>query len=176
MTTNTNITVRTADNEITIIDASIVKFFVALKKMIADESHTAVIPLLDVTAPILRRIIAYCEHHIDDTYEEEPKDVPRSRIINDQWDIDFYANDKFDILIQFIHAARYLDVKPLHIMTCKMVAERLNAVANTCVISYEDTCAKFKEALGIESDYTEEEKEKIKRDDAWLWDNRFESV
>lgn len=42
----TNTTVKTADNEIIIIDKSVVKFFSTLDETIADDSHAVVISLL----------------------------------------------------------------------------------------------------------------------------------
>lgn len=174
MTTQySDITVLTSDEQNVTIKGEYVKFFITIKNMLDDISDMkTIIPLPNVNAAILNRIISYCEHHVDDVFEDEPEvkeGATRPCIIKDQWDIDFFANDKVDEVIHVIQAANYLDVKPLYIMACKTMAKRIKVVADTCNTSDEDTRQKFKTAFGIECDFSEEEKKKIAEENAWIY-------
>merc|ERR1712006_55274 len=97
---------------------------------------------------ILEKVIAYC------TYHTENKDVKEYE--TEAWDKQFAAVDD-DTLFSLILAANYLDIKPLLDLTCKTVADYIKG----------KTPEEIRIRFNIKNDFTPEEEEEVKRENAW---------
>lgn len=170
------IKVITSDEKEVTIDSKIIKFFVTLKNMIDDIKGTEYvnIPLPNVSYDVLNIIIEYCEHHVDDTFDEEPEPAVgkiRPCTIKDSWDVELMAKISHIKLAQILNASNYLDIKQMYSLGCKIFAKRLKAIADKCT-SIEDSRRRFKEEFEIECDFTEEEKAKIESENKWVYDSQ----
>ncbi|XP_060042473.1 S-phase kinase-associated protein 1-like [Erinaceus europaeus] len=108
-------------------DVEIAKQYVTIKIMLEDlgmddEGDDDPIPLPNVNAAILKKVIQCCTHHKDDTpppeddenKEKQTDDIP-------VWDQEFLKVDQ-GTSFELILAANYLDIKGLLDVTCKSVA------------------------------------------------------
>mmetsp|Transcript_42865 Transcript_42865/g.93118 ORF Transcript_42865/g.93118 Transcript_42865/m.93118 type:complete len:97 (+) Transcript_42865:130-420(+) len=66
--------------------------------------------------------------------------------------------EKID-LFEVVKAANYLDIKPLLDFTCKAVAEQIKAC---------ETPEAVRARFGIVNDFTPEEEEAVRRENAWV--------
>jgi len=84
------------------------------------------IPLHNVTAKILQKVVEYCKYHDEHPTPktEEKKDEKKTDDII-PWDKEFCSVDQAT-LFELILAANYLDIKPLLDLTCKTVANMIN--------------------------------------------------
>ena len=92
--------------------------------------------------PLMRRPLARQE-----SLPEDEKTV---------WDKDFVKVDD-ETLFNLILAANYLDIKPLLDLTCKTVADEIKG----------KTPEEIRVRFNIKNDFTPEEEEEVKRENAW---------
>eukprot|EP01122_Echinamoeba_exundans_P003573 TRINITY_DN13655_c0_g1_i1.p1 TRINITY_DN13655_c0_g1~~TRINITY_DN13655_c0_g1_i1.p1 ORF type:complete len:168 (-),score=65.28 TRINITY_DN13655_c0_g1_i1:173-676(-) len=133
---------------------------VTIKNMIEDlpDGEDNAIPLPNVTAAILEKIIAYCDYHWHHPMPitDEKKDERRTDDII-PWDRDF-CNVPQQTLFELILAANFLDIKPLLDLCCKTVANALKACKDP-----ED----IRKYLNIKNDFTPEEEEAARKENEW---------
>ncbi|KAI9346204.1 putative negative regulator sulfur controller-3 [Obelidium mucronatum] len=138
---------------------------VLLKNMLEDvgDSDDSPIPLPNVTAAILKKVLEYCEHHKTDPLPnpEEDKDNAPIRRGDDieEWDAQFIKVDN-EILFEIILAANYLDIKGLLDLGCKTVANMIKG----------KKAQEIRDMFNIENDFTPEEEEQIRRENEWAAD------
>ncbi|KAI9352998.1 putative negative regulator sulfur controller-3 [Zopfochytrium polystomum] len=137
---------------------------VLLKNMLEDVGDADTpIPLPNVTAKILKKVIEYCTHHKDDPIvvaENDAFDAARKRSDDiDEWDATYIKVDNEE-LFEIILAANYLDIKPLLDLGCKTVANMIKG----------KTAEQIREMFNIENDFTPEEEEQIRRENEWAAD------
>ncbi|CAB05516.1 Skp1-related protein [Caenorhabditis elegans] len=115
------------------------------------------IPLQKVTSTILEKIITWCEHHADD----EPKKVDENKKTVDisEWDAEFMKVDQ-GTLFEIILAANYLDIRGLLDVTTQNVANMMKG----------KTPSQIRTLFNIENDFSEEEREAMKKENAWCED------
>ncbi|CED82499.1 s-phase kinase-associated protein 1a-like protein [Phaffia rhodozyma] len=158
------ITLETADKEEFLVDKEVAERSIMLKNMLEDvgESDMA-IPLPNVTANVLKKVLEYCEHHRNDplpTATDENTDENRRRVADIQdWDAKFISVDQ-EMLFEIILAANYLDIKPLLDVGCKTVANMIKG----------KTPDEIRKLFNIQNDFTPEEEEQIKRENEWAED------
>ncbi|CAG8823065.1 34407_t:CDS:2, partial [Racocetra persica] len=71
------------------------------------------IPLPNVSEKVLKKVLEWCEHHVNDPQPTNDDDDSRRRNTEiDDWDQRF-LNVEQDMLFEIILAANYLDIKPL---------------------------------------------------------------
>ncbi|KAI9223987.1 putative E3 ubiquitin ligase complex SCF subunit sconC [Blastocladiella britannica] len=126
-----------------------------------DDSHA--IPIPNVTARILNKVMEYCEHHKGDPIAEPDEDDlaeerRRSDDIED-WDAE-YINVEQEMLFEIILAANYLDIKALLDLGCKTVANMIKG----------KTTEEIRKTFNIQNDFTPEEEEQIRRENEWAED------
>jgi S-phase kinase-associated protein 1 len=120
-----------------------------------------------VSGPILAKVIEYCKHHRDDPptgHSEGDQDGGfgdgrGSSDDIDEWDLEFCKVDQ-GTLFEMILAANYLDIRPMLDLTCKAVA---NMIKNK-------TPEEIRKTFNIVNDFTPEEEEQVRRDNAWCED------
>ena len=112
--------------------------------------RTNAVPLKMIDSKVLSKVIEYCKYHHDAEAESRPEDVKNA------WDKDFVKVDD-ETLFNLILAANYLDIKPLLDLTCKTVADEIKG----------KTPEEIRVRFNIKNDFTPEEEEEVKRENAW---------
>ncbi|ORX47027.1 E3 ubiquitin ligase complex SCF subunit sconC [Hesseltinella vesiculosa] len=115
------------------------------------------IPLPNVTAKILRKVIEWCEHHLGDPVTNDENERRNTEI--DEWDQKFMEVDQ-ETLFDIILAANYLDIKPLLDVGCKTVANMIKG----------KTAEEIRKIFNIVNDLTPEEEAQIRKENEWAED------
>merc|ERR1712203_358818 len=112
-----SIQLQSSDGEVFKVDIEIAKQSVTIKTMLEDlgmeEDEEEPVPLPNVNAAILKRVIQWCTYHKDDPPppEDDENKEKRTDYIS-SWDSDFLKVDQ-GTLFELILAANYLDIKGL---------------------------------------------------------------
>ncbi|XP_004248652.1 SKP1-like protein 1B [Solanum lycopersicum] len=123
-----------------------------IKHMIEDDCANNTIPVPNVTGKILAKVIKYCKRHVevskaeDNTAKEDLK----------TFDAEFVKVDQ-STLFNLILAANYLKIKSLIDLTCQTLADMIKG----------KTPEEIRNLLNIKNDFTPEEEEEIRRENAW---------
>ncbi|XP_047336648.1 SKP1-like protein 1B [Impatiens glandulifera] len=126
-----------------------------LRHMIEDSCADTVIPVPNITGKIMAKVIEYCNRHAEKlkseekTFEEELK----------KFDEDFVQVDQ-GILFDLIMAANYLEIKTLLDLTCQAVANMIKG----------KTPEEIRRTFNIKNDFTPEEEEEIRKENAWAFE------
>ena len=104
-----------------------------------EDATVAEIPLPNVKAQVLRKVIEFCEHHLSDPMTEIEKPL-KSQAMQDvvqKWYADFVDLEQV-LLFELILAANYMDIKPLLDLTCATVASMIKGktVSDYCGLHY----------------------------------------
>ncbi|GAX14587.1 hypothetical protein FisN_6Lh367 [Fistulifera solaris] len=88
-----------------------------------DETEVKEVPLPNVTAPVLKKVIEYCTHYQDE--EMTPIQTPLKSGTLDElvqaWYANFVKVDR-NMLFDLVAAANFMDIKPLLDLTCLAVS------------------------------------------------------
>ena len=113
-----SIKLQSSDGEVFPVDVEIAKQSVTIKTMLEDlgmdEEDEEVVPLPNVNAAILKKVIQWATYHKDDPplpEDDENKEKRTDDICS--WDADFLKVDQ-GTLFELILAANYLDIKVMH--------------------------------------------------------------
>ncbi|RYG54464.1 SKP1-like protein [archaeon] len=101
-----------------------------LSTMTEDGFANEEIPLMDVRSPVLKKVIEFCTHHVDQRLPEIEKPLVTSNLrdIVPDWDAAFVDVD-MEMLFELILAANYMDVKSLLDLTCAKVATMIKGTS-----------------------------------------------
>jgi S-phase kinase-associated protein 1 len=91
-----------------------------------EQANVAEIPLPNVKAQVLRKVIEFCEHHLTEPMTEIEKPL-KSQAMADvvqKWYAEFVDLEQV-LLFELILAANYMDIKPLLDLTCATVASMI---------------------------------------------------
>ncbi|GMT17239.1 hypothetical protein PFISCL1PPCAC_8536, partial [Pristionchus fissidentatus] len=151
------------------VDRDVIKQSVTVNTLITDlnlddedvsvENQMA-IPLPNVDAATLGKVIEWCNKHRDDpprTEEDENKEKRTDDI--PQWDQEF-LNVEQSVLFALILAANYMDIKGLLDNCCKTVADMIKGKSPD----------EIRKHFNIKNDFTPEEEEQIRKENAWCED------
>lgn len=158
-----NIKLQSCDSEIFSVDIEIAKCSSTIKTMVEDlgleDGDEEPVPLPNVNAAILNKVIQWATYHKDDppVVEDEEKEKRTDDISS--WDADFLKLDQ-GTLFELILAANYLDIKGLLDVTCKTVANMIKG----------KTPEEIRKTFNITNDFTPEEEEQIRRENEWCED------
>ncbi|EJK51345.1 hypothetical protein THAOC_29487 [Thalassiosira oceanica] len=91
-----------------------------------DDDEDTEIPLPNVKAAVLRKVIEFCQHHKGEPMTEIEKPLKSARMgeVVQKWYADF-VNVEQVLLFELILAANYMDIKPLLDLTCATVASMI---------------------------------------------------
>ncbi|KAI2613008.1 E3 ubiquitin ligase SCF complex, Skp subunit [Hypoxylon fragiforme] len=119
------------------------------------------IPIPNVTEPVLRKVIEWCEHHRNDppASSEDESDNRKKTTDIDEWDQKFMQVDQ-EMLFEIILASNYLDIKALLDVGCKTVANMIKGKSPE----------EIRKTFNITNDFTPEEEEQIRRENEWAED------
>lgn len=123
------------------------------------------IPLPNVNANVLKKVIEWCECHRSDPAPEGSDEgtglmqKKQSSTDMSEWDQKFMAVDQ-EMLFEIILAANYMDIKPLLDCGCKTVANMIKG----------KTPDEIRKTFNIVKDFTPEEEATIRRENEWAED------
>jgi len=140
-----------ADNEVFEVERGVATMSQMVKNCLDDTAEEDQrIPLLNVEAKTLAKVIEYCRyHHQLKSKSQQDNEVER-------WDSQFIQVDQ-STLFHIILAANYLDIHDLIELACKTVAEMIRGKKP------EQIRAEF----NITNDFTPEEEDAVKRENQW---------
>lgn len=116
------------------------------------------IPLQNVSAGILKRILQWAQYHRNDKPDfdkEEVRDKRSDDIV--AWDVEFLKVDQ-GTLFEILSAANYLGIDGLLDSACKTVANQIKGK------SPED----IRKTFNIHNDFTPEEEEEVRHENEWV--------
>ncbi|KAL0477914.1 S-phase kinase-associated protein Skp1 [Acrasis kona] len=151
------------DGETLTVEREIIQMSLLVKDMLEDgddeDDDTPVIPVPNVDAETLQNIVEYCEHHHNNPADEIERPL-RNKLedVLSDWDLRFLNKLDQTMLLQVIMAANYMNIKDLLDLTCAKISSNLK----------DKTPEYIKELFGISSDFTEEELERIKKQNNWV--------
>lgn len=116
------------------------------------------IPLPNVKASVLQKVIDFCTHYKEDPMNEIEKPL-RSSVMNEvvqQWYADFVSVEQV-MLFELILAANYMDIKPLLDLSCATVASMIKG----------KTPQEIRETFNITNDFSPEEEAQVREENRW---------
>lgn len=144
--------------------------------MIEDDCASGTIPLPNVAAKALSMAIEYCNKHVkvapaannnsnpsSGAAVSSSSSNPATAATEDElkkWDEDF-VNIEQGPLFNLILAANYLEIKGLLDITCQKVADMIKG----------KTPEQIRETFNIVNDFTAEEEDEIRRENAWAFED-----
>ncbi|WFD20348.1 hypothetical protein MCAP1_002592 [Malassezia caprae] len=152
----------TSDNEHFTVDRDVAERSVLIKQMIEDIGETdQPIPLPNVSASVLTKVLEYCSHHRNDppASSDETDEMRRRATDISEWDAKFIQVDQ-EMLFEIILAANYLDIKSLLDIGCKTVANMIKGKQPE----------EIRKLFNIQNDFTPEEEAQIRRENEWAED------
>jgi S-phase kinase-associated protein 1 len=146
----TSVKLKSKQEEVFEVDREVACRSVTVKNMVEDTGLDTPVPLPMVDSKILIKVIEYCKYH----HNAESNSLPEDE--KNVWDKDFVKVDD-ETLFNLILAANYLDIKSLLDLTCKTVADEIKG----------KTPEEIRIRFNIKNDFTPEEEEEVKRENAW---------
>ncbi|XP_047088294.1 SKP1-like protein 1 [Lolium rigidum] len=155
------ITLKSSDGEQFEVDEAVAMESQTIRHMIEDDCADNGIPLPNVNAKILSKVVEYCSKHVqaakpaaaDGAADGAPAEDLKS------WDAEFVKVDQAT-LFDLILAANYLNIKGLLDLTCQTVADMIKG----------KTPEEIRKTFNIKNDFTPEEEEEIRRENQWAFE------
>ncbi|XP_047047456.1 SKP1-like protein 1 [Lolium rigidum] len=154
-------TLRSSDGEEFEVEEVLVLESQTIKHMIEDECD-GVIPLPNVSAKILSKVIEYCRKHVQTRAALAPDGDMSTNAAGTElktFDEDFVKVDQAT-LFDLILAANYLNIKGLLDLTCQTVADMIKG----------KTPEEIRATFNIKNDFTPEEEEEVRKENAWAFE------
>ncbi|ESQ33021.1 hypothetical protein EUTSA_v10005053mg [Eutrema salsugineum] len=159
MSESKKIVLKSSDDETFEVDEAVAREFQIVAHMIEDGCAGKPIPLSNVTGPILSKVIEYCRKHVEAGAKVEEDEEAKKEL--DKWDADFLKGMDFDTMFPLVLAANYLNVKGLLDLVCQSIADYIQ----------DKKVEEVREIFKIENDYTPEEEEAVRKENAWAFEN-----
>ncbi|XP_022895984.1 SKP1-like protein 1A isoform X2 [Olea europaea var. sylvestris] len=150
------IVLKSSDGETFEVEETVALESQTIKHMIEDGCADTSIPLPNVTSKILAKVIEYCKRHVEAAADGTPATADRDL---KAFDADFVKVDKSTIF-DLILAANYLNIKSLLDLTCQTVADMIKG----------KTPEEIRKTFDIKNDFTPEEEEEVRRENAWAFE------
>jgi S-phase kinase-associated protein 1 len=124
-----------------------------------DEPTMPDIPLPNVSADVLGKVIEYCTHYQEDEMRpiQTPLNSNKLEELVQEWYADFVKVDK-NLLFDLVAAANFMDIKPLLDLTCLAVS----------ILIKGKSAAELRQMFNISNEFSAEEKAQIARDNRAL--------
>nr|XP_043638988.1 SKP1-like protein 1B [Erigeron canadensis] len=152
---NKSLVLKSSDGETFEVDEAVALQSQTIKHMVEDDCADNAIPLPNVTSQILSKVIEYCKKHVENKADE---DKPADDDLK-SFDAEFVKVDQ-GTLFDLILAANYLNIKSLLDLTCQTVADMIKG----------KTPEEIRKTFNIKNDFTPEEEEEVRRENAWAFE------
>ncbi|KIW51762.1 E3 ubiquitin ligase complex SCF subunit sconC [Exophiala xenobiotica] len=164
MSNNKTLTLQSSDGEDISVDRDVAERSILIKNMVGDlgeEAMDEAIPIPNVNAAVLKKVIEWCQHHKHDppSSNEDDSDSRKKTTDIEEWDQKFMQVDQ-EMLFEIILAANYLDIKALLDVGCKTVANMIKGKSPE----------EIRKTFNIQNDFTPEEEDQIRRENEWAED------
>ncbi|EON65902.1 E3 ubiquitin ligase complex SCF subunit sconC [Coniosporium apollinis CBS 100218] len=153
------ITLTTNDGVDMTIERQVAERSILIKNLLEDVGETGeAIPIPNVSEPVMRKVIEWCEQHKKDppASNDDDSDSRKKSTDIDEWDQKFMQVDQ-EMLFEIILAANYLDIKALLDVGCKTVANMIKGKSPE----------EIRKTFNIQNDFTPEEEDQIRRENEW---------
>jgi S-phase kinase-associated protein 1 len=129
-----------------------------VKTMAEGDREETDIPLPNVKASVLKKVVEYMRYHADNPAKEIEKPLKSANMaeVVSQWDADFVDVDQ-ELLFELILAANYMDIKPLLDLCCAKVASMIKG----------KTPEQIRKTFNIVNDFTPEEEAAVIAENKW---------
>jgi S-phase kinase-associated protein 1 len=116
------------------------------------------IPLPNVKAVVLQKVIEFCKKHREEPMSEIEKPLKSSNMkeVVQEWFAEF-VNVEQSLLFELILAANYMDIKPLLDLTCATVASMIKG----------KTPEEIRRTFNISNDFSPEEEAQVREENKW---------
>ncbi|XP_022898756.1 SKP1-like protein 1A isoform X3 [Olea europaea var. sylvestris] len=164
MSSTRMIVLKSSDGEIFEVEEAVALELETIKHMFGADCADTSIPLPNVTSKILAKVIEYCKRHVEAVAAKSADGVlvAADKMTDEElkaFDADFVKVDK-GTLFDLILAANYLNIKSLLDLTCQTVADMIKG----------KTPEEIRKIFNIKDDFTPEEEEEIRRENAWAFE------
>ncbi|MBA0549575.1 hypothetical protein Golob_020598 [Gossypium lobatum] len=149
--TSKKVTLKSSDGVIFVVDEAVALKSQTIKNMIEDDCADGEIPTPGVTGNTLAKVLEFCTKHVDDKDDELPTKFK-------DWDANFAKVDQ-NTLFYLTLAANFLNIKSLLGLMCQTVADMIKGKSPE----------EIRKTFNIENDFTPEEEEEIRRENAWAF-------
>ena len=146
----TKLVLVSSDNQKIEIDSESAQKSHLLKGLMTDfNSSQEPIPIPDIKADILNKVVEYLTYYKGKNPKDIPKPMPSANLseIIDEWDVKFINGIELDSVFDLINAANYMDIPSLLDLSCAKIASLLKG----------KTAQEIRTMFNIECDLTEEE-------------------
>ena len=146
----TKLVLVSSDNQKIEIDSKSAQKSHLLKGLMTDfNSSQEPIPIPDIKADILNKVVEYLTYYKGKNPKDIPKPMPSDNLseIIDEWDVKFINGIELDSVFDLINAANYMDIPSLLDLSCAKIASLLKG----------KTAQEIRTMFNIECDLTEEE-------------------
>ena len=138
--------------------------------LLEGESGGVEVPLLEIEAEILQRVLEFQKHHFENPMEEiaKPLRVEFRDVVSD-WDFDFFRHrllqqgdkEQNKILLRVLEASNFLILLPLRDLCCAAIASLLRNQTESEIVAFfndqESIPAESREALYKENSWLRED-------------------
>eukprot|EP00593_Proboscia_inermis_P000304 CAMPEP_0171298032 /NCGR_PEP_ID=MMETSP0816-20121228/6799_1 /TAXON_ID=420281 /ORGANISM="Proboscia inermis, Strain CCAP1064/1" /LENGTH=161 /DNA_ID=CAMNT_0011772785 /DNA_START=97 /DNA_END=582 /DNA_ORIENTATION=+ len=127
-----------------------------------DDDTTQEIPLPNVKAAVLAKVIEYCTHFTDleaMTQIQTPLRSSRIEDIVQQWYADFVKVEQ-GLLFDLVTAANFMDIEPLLDLTCLAVSVMIKG----------KSAEEIRKIFNISNNFTPEEEAQVREENKWCQD------
>ena len=116
------------------------------------------IPLPNVKAVVLQKVIEFCKKYRDEPMNEIEKPLKSANMkeVVQEWFAEF-VNVEQSLLFELILAANYMDIKPLLDLTCATVASMIKG----------KTPEEIRKTFNISNDFSPEEEAQVREENKW---------
>uniref|UniRef100_A0A0D9XG48 SKP1-like protein n=1 Tax=Leersia perrieri TaxID=77586 RepID=A0A0D9XG48_9ORYZ len=160
------VSLRSNDGEVFKVAKVVAMQSQTIKHMVEDKCADSEIPLHNVSAKILCKVIEYCKNHAEvhggAAAGATTVAVGAAKSVQDElraFDAEFIKVDQ-DTLFELILAANYLDIKGLLHLTCETVAGMIKG----------KTPDEIRTTFNIKNDFTEDEEEDVRKEKMWAFE------
>jgi S-phase kinase-associated protein 1 len=134
-----------------------------LKGTMNDYPDDNSIPLTDIDEKTTEEVLVYLTHFNGQSPQEIEKPLPSSDLksLIDEWSFNYIDKFNMDDLVNLTVAANFMGINSLLDLCCAKIA-------SLCKDKSEEEVFKI---FNITEDFTDEEREKIRKDNQWIEDN-----
>jgi len=155
---NTTITFQTNDNKEIEFYINIAKLMIIVKSAMEDADDDGVMPLPNINSNILEKVMDYGKMWLTMT-DEQKNDIKQATNNHTEWEKKYFDIPQ-ETVFELIIAANYLQMQILLDASCKFIASLISG----------KTTEELREIFNIENDYTPDEEQAMKEENAWAYE------